>query len=91
MRDEDILKMIKENAQVKAFIETAKEFLRWALSYFITWLLANGYSFFAKSNLSSDTLLIIGACFRAADFFWHRYQKQTQTDIEGKSLGLYRF
>ena len=91
MKDEDIINLMKTNAQVNAFIETFKEFARWALSFFLGWLIENGYSFFAKSNLSPETLLIISAVFRAADFYWHKYKKETTPDSTGKSLGLFRF
>ncbi len=89
--DNDIQKMIVDNARLRAFIETFKEFLRWVLSFAIGYVIENGYSFFAKSKLDPDTLLIIGACFRAADYFWHKYKKETEPDSTGKSLGLYRF
>jgi hypothetical protein len=39
------------NPKLLAFLETFKEFMRWALSYFIGWVIDNGYAYFTKSNL----------------------------------------
>ena len=89
--DKQVLTLKKYDAQVNAFLETCKEIGRLALSYMIGWVLENGYSYFAKSKLSPDVILAIGVCFRAADYYWHKYNKEITPNSEGKSLGLFRF
>lgn len=89
--DIDIINMKNMDAQMFALAETFKEFLRWALSFCLGWVIDNGYSFFLKSKLSPDIILVIGIAFRAADYYWHKYNKEVQTDSTGKSLGLFRF
>lgn len=80
-----------ENPKVKALVETLKEFGRYVFSFFIGWLLDNGYAFFTKSNLSPDVIFVIGAIFRAADYYWHKYNKEIQPENRGKSMGLFGF
>lgn len=84
---------ILEDPRLKALWETFKEFLRWALSFFIGWVIENGYAFFAKQNLDPQILFFVASAFRAADYYWHKYNKATvdPTVGEGKSLGLTGF
>jgi hypothetical protein len=91
VKDKEILTMIKQNAQVVALVETLKEFARYALSFFIGWVIDNGYAFFTKSKLDPQIILYIGIAFRAADYYWHRYNKEAQPDKQGQSLGFFRF
>lgn len=91
MTYEEIIEMKKFDAQYNAMVETLKEFARWILSAFIGFVIDNGYSFFTKSKLSPDVIFVIGAFFRAADYYWHKYQKQITPESEGQSLGLVRF
>lgn len=83
--------MIENNPQLKALLETSKEFLRWAISFFIGWLLDNGYTFFTNSRLSPDVIFVIGAIFRAADYYWHKYNKEIQPENKNQSMGLIGF
>lgn len=87
----EIFQLKKYDAQINALVDTFKEFARWAISLGITWLLANGFGFFEKSKLDPNVIFVIGACFRAADYYWHRYNKELQPDKAGESLGLLRF
>jgi len=87
----EVLQLKRYDAQISAILETLKEFARWAVFYFIGWVIDNGYSFFAKSKLSPEVIFAIGAIFRAADYYWHRYNKEIEPDSAGKSLGILKF
>lgn len=86
----EIFQLKKYDAQIKAISETFKEFIRWALSLGISWILTNGFQFFQNSKLDPNIIFVIGACFRAADYYWHKYNKELQPESTGKSLGLFR-
>lgn len=62
--------------QLKVLWEVLKDFGRWALSFFIGWVLENGYSFFTKSKLDPQVVIVIGVLFKYADYYWHKYNKE---------------
>lgn len=74
-----------------SFIEVLKDFLRWAISFFIGWVLDNGYSFFTKSKLDPQVILVIGFLFKYADYYWYRYNKENKTYQTGESMGIFPF
>ena len=78
------------NPKLEILWETVKDFLRWAVSFFIGWIIDNGYSFFAKSKLDPQIVLAIGVAFKYADYYWHKYNKATQTTY-GESKGIIPF
>ena len=77
--------------KVNALFEVTKDFGRWAISFFIGWVLDNGYSFFAGSRLDPQTIFFIGIGFKYLDFAWHKYRKDVGYDDPGKSLGIIPF
>ena len=66
------------NQQLKVLWEVLKDFGRWALAFFIGWIIDNGYSFFAKSKLDPQVVIVIGVLFKYADYYWHKYNKEQQ-------------
>ena len=79
------------NPKVKVFIEVLKDFFRWALSFFIGWILDNGYAFFTKSKLDPAVIILIGTLFKYADYYWHKLNKETTMSREGESQGILPF
>lgn len=90
----NVIKAILTNPKVLTSWEVVKDFARWALSFFIGWLLDNAYAYFANSKLDPQVVLVIGAVIKYADYYWHKYNKETTPltkENEGKSMGIIPF
>ncbi len=82
---------------IKAVEETAKDFARWAISYFIAWLIPNGVdfiiNFLTKAHIKTgpEIVFILGVVIKYIDYAYHRYNKDLQPGNAGESLGIFRF
>ncbi len=77
--------------QLELLWEVVKDILRWAVSGGVGYFLDFGYSFFTKSKLDPNVILVIGVIFKYADYYWHRYNKDTRNVEAGKSMGIIPF
>ena len=72
-----LIKSLLDSPKVLVAWEVVKDFARWAISFFIGWILDNAYAYFAQSKLDPQVVLAIGAVIKYADYFWHKYKKET--------------
>ncbi|MEK9206988.1 MAG: hypothetical protein AAB922_00780 [Patescibacteria group bacterium] len=79
--------------EFKVFWEVLKDFARWALSFFIGWIIDNGYSFFAKSKLDPQLIIAISITFKYADYYWHKHNKELKprAGTITKTMGIIPF
>jgi hypothetical protein len=71
------IKSLLANPKLLVTWEVVKDFARWAISFFIGWVLDNAYAYFAQSKLDPQVVLAIGAVIKYADYYWHKYNKET--------------
>ena len=82
---------------VTAIIETAKDFGRWALSYFIAWFIPNGLAFVmdfstrAHIVVPGTVVLALTIFFKYIDYAKHKAEKSQDSSQPGVSYGIFGF
>jgi len=77
--------------------EVLKDFARWTIAGFIVWFIANGYTwimgYFLHAKITPPLYFEVAFTIfiKYLDYFWHRYQKSHKPELQGESLGLFRF